>query len=80
MKKVYPDARAALAGLLRDGMTIMSGGFGLCGIPESLIEAIREAESRTASDIITHILARVDTFTAGAQQHDDMTLVVVRVE
>ena len=44
-----------------------------------LIEAIREAESRTASDIITHVLARVDAFTAGAQQHDDMTLVVIRV-
>ena len=35
MKKVYPDAKAALAGLLRDDMTIMAGGFGLCGIPES---------------------------------------------
>jgi 3-oxoacid CoA-transferase subunit A len=43
MKKVYPDARAALAGLLKDGMLIMAGGFGLCGIPESLIKAIRES-------------------------------------
>jgi 3-oxoacid CoA-transferase subunit A len=43
MKKVYPDAKAALAGLLRDDMTIMAGGFGLCGIPESLIEAIRDS-------------------------------------
>jgi 3-oxoacid CoA-transferase subunit A len=43
MKKVYPDARAALAGLLKDGMLIMAGGFGLCGIPESLILAIRDA-------------------------------------
>ena len=43
MRKVYPDARAALAGLLRDGMMIMSGGFGLCGIPSLLIEAIRES-------------------------------------
>jgi 3-oxoacid CoA-transferase subunit A len=41
MKKVYSDAGAALAGLLKDGMTIMSGGFGLCGIPSALIEAIR---------------------------------------
>ena len=46
MQKVYPDARAALAGLLRDGMTILSGGFGLCGIPAALIEAIREAGVR----------------------------------
>ena len=43
MKKVYPDARAALAGLLKDGMVIMAGGFGLCGIPETLILAIRDA-------------------------------------
>jgi 3-oxoacid CoA-transferase subunit A len=43
MNKVYPDARAALTGLLRDGMTIMSGGFGLCGIPELLIAAIRDS-------------------------------------
>ena len=43
MDKVYPDAHAALAGLLRDGMTIMSGGFGLCGIPETLIAAIRDS-------------------------------------
>src|SRR5215204_7631512 len=43
MRKVYPDGRAALADLLRDGMTIMAGGFGLCGIPETLIEAVRDA-------------------------------------
>jgi 3-oxoacid CoA-transferase subunit A len=43
MNKLYPDAHAALAGLLRDGMTIMSGGFGLCGIPELLIAAIRDS-------------------------------------
>jgi 3-oxoacid CoA-transferase subunit A len=44
MNKVYADARSALAGLLHDGMTIMAGGFGLCGIPESLILAIRDAD------------------------------------
>jgi 3-oxoacid CoA-transferase subunit A len=43
MKKVYPDARTALAGVLTDGMLIMSGGFGLCGIPETLILAIRDS-------------------------------------
>jgi 3-oxoacid CoA-transferase subunit A len=43
VKKVYPDAKAALAGLLKDGMVIMAGGFGLCGIPESLINAIRDS-------------------------------------
>ena len=44
MNKIYPDATAALAGLLHDGMTIMAGGFGLCGIPEALIGAIRDSE------------------------------------
>lgn len=43
VNKVYPDAGTALAGLLRDGMTIMSGGFGVCGIPSVLIEAIRDS-------------------------------------
>jgi 3-oxoacid CoA-transferase subunit A len=43
VKKVYPDAKGALAGLLKDGMMIMAGGFGLCGIPEALILAIRDA-------------------------------------
>jgi 3-oxoacid CoA-transferase subunit A len=43
MNKVYADARSALAGLLKDGMTIMAGGFGLCGIPESLILAVRDS-------------------------------------
>ena len=40
MQKIYPDAAAALDGLLHDGMTIAAGGFGLCGIPERLIDAI----------------------------------------
>jgi len=43
MNKVYADARSALAGLLKDGMMIMAGGFGLCGIPETLILAIRDS-------------------------------------
>ena len=43
MKKVVSSATEALAGRLKNGMTILSGGFGLCGIPESLILAIREA-------------------------------------
>ena len=43
MHKVYPDAKSALEGLLHDGMLIAAGGFGLCGIPELLIGAIRES-------------------------------------
>ncbi|QDX24889.1 CoA transferase subunit A [Sphingomonas suaedae] len=41
MKKLYPNAEAALDGLLHDGMMICAGGFGLCGIPERLIDAIQ---------------------------------------
>ena len=44
--KVYPDAASALAGLLKDGMIVMSGGFGLCGIPSVLIEAVRDSGTR----------------------------------
>ncbi|MGF1606444.1 MAG: CoA transferase subunit A [Rhodothalassiaceae bacterium] len=44
--KVYPDAAAALDGILFDGMTIMAGGFGLCGIPENSIAAIHAAGTR----------------------------------
>jgi 3-oxoacid CoA-transferase subunit A len=43
MNKVYADPKSALAGLLKDGMMIMAGGFGLCGIPETLILAIRDS-------------------------------------
>jgi 3-oxoacid CoA-transferase subunit A len=46
MNKLYPDARTALADVLKDNMTLMAGGFGLCGIPASLIEAIRELGAR----------------------------------
>src|ERR1044071_8865725 len=41
MQKLYPDAEEALEGLLSDGMTIAAGGFGLCGIPERLIDAVQ---------------------------------------
>ena len=43
MNKLYPDAAAALDGLLKDYMLIASGGFGLCGLPERLLDAIRES-------------------------------------
>ncbi len=46
MKKLYPNAAAALEGVLFDGMTICAGGFGLCGIPERLIDAIRDAGTK----------------------------------
>src|SRR6202162_5830215 len=43
MNKVFPDARAALADIVKDGQTIAVGGFGLCGIPEALIAALRDS-------------------------------------
>src|SRR3954462_2903103 len=43
MSKVYPNATAALTGLLHDNLTIAAGGFGLCGIPENLIAALRDS-------------------------------------
>jgi 3-oxoacid CoA-transferase subunit A len=51
VNKVYPDAKAALAGLLKDGMLIHAGGFGLCGVPTALIEAIRESGVRNLTVI-----------------------------
>jgi 3-oxoacid CoA-transferase subunit A len=46
LHKLYPDARAALEGAVRDGMLLAVGGFGLCGIPEALIEALRVSGAR----------------------------------
>lgn len=43
MKKLYPDAKAALDGLLKNDLLIASGGFGLCGIPERLLDAVRDS-------------------------------------
>jgi len=49
--KIFPDAASALAGILFDGMTVMSGGFGLCGIPEHLITALRDSGARNLTVI-----------------------------
>jgi 3-oxoacid CoA-transferase subunit A len=46
MKKVYPTAAAAMDGLVKDGMMLMAGGFGLCGIPEALIEAVKASGAK----------------------------------
>ena len=49
--KIYPDAASALAGLTADGITVMSGGFGLCGIPENLITALRDSGAKNLTVI-----------------------------
>lgn len=63
MRKIYPDASAALDGLLFDGMTVMSGGFGLCGIPETLIAALRDSGVKDLTVISNN--AGVDDFGLG---------------
>ncbi|MFZ4601709.1 MAG: CoA transferase subunit A [Caulobacterales bacterium] len=61
--KVYADAQSALAGLTFDGMTVMSGGFGLCGIPENLILSLRDSGVKGITVISNN--AGVDDFGLG---------------
>jgi 3-oxoacid CoA-transferase subunit A len=61
--KVFPDATAALQGVLRDGLTVMSGGFGLCGIPENLIVALRDSGVKGLTVVSNN--AGVDDFGLG---------------
>jgi len=63
MSKVYKTAREALNGILFDGMTVMSGGFGLCGIPENLIAALRDSGVKQLTVISNN--AGVDDFGLG---------------
>ncbi len=63
MNKVYDSAAAALEGLLHDGQTIAAGGFGLCGIPELLLAAIRDAGTRDLTFVSNN--AGVDDFGIG---------------
>ena len=63
MNKVYPDAAAALAGIVQDGQTIAVGGFGLCGIPEALIAALRDSGVKGLTAISNN--AGVDGFGLG---------------
>jgi 3-oxoacid CoA-transferase subunit A len=51
VNKVYPDGPTALEGLIRDGITIMAGGFGICGIPQALIDAIRDSGAKNLTVI-----------------------------
>ncbi|MDO7567687.1 MAG: 3-oxoacid CoA-transferase subunit A, partial [Paracoccaceae bacterium] len=63
MKKIYPTAAAALDGLLKEGMLIAAGGFGLCGIPELLLYAIKEAGTKNLTFASNN--AGVDDFGIG---------------
>ena len=63
MHKVYSDVKSALEGVTFDGMTVMSGGFGLCGIPEHLIAALRDSGTKGLTVISNN--AGVDGFGLG---------------
>lgn len=63
MNKIYPDAATALDGLVEDGMTLAVGGFGLCGIPEALIAALRDSGKKNLTVISNN--AGVDGFGLG---------------
>ncbi len=63
MNKLYPNAAAALDGLVSDGITLAVGGFGLCGIPEALIAALRDTGARELTAISNN--AGVDGFGLG---------------
>lgn len=63
MDKVYPDAKSALEGIVRDGQTIAVGGFGLCGIPEALIAALRDTGVKDLTAVSNN--AGVDGFGLG---------------
>ena len=63
MNKIYPNAEQALAGLVEDGMTLAVGGFGLCGIPEALIAALRDTDKKNLTVISNN--AGVDGFGLG---------------
>ncbi len=63
MKKLYPNAAAALDGLVKDGLLIGVGGFGLCGIPEALIDALRDSGAKNLTAISNN--AGVDGFGLG---------------
>ena len=63
MNKLYPSAAAALDGIIEDGMTLAVGGFGLCGLPEALIAALRDSGKRNLTAISNN--AGVDDFGLG---------------
>jgi 3-oxoacid CoA-transferase subunit A len=63
MNKIYPSAKAALDGIARDGQLLAVGGFGLCGIPEALIDALRDSGAKNLTVISNN--AGVDGFGLG---------------
>ena len=63
MKKIFPSAKAALDGIVNDGQLFAVGGFGLCGIPEALIDALRDSGAKNLTVISNN--AGVDGFGLG---------------
>ncbi len=63
MNKIFPSARAALEDILKDGQILAVGGFGLCGIPEALISAVKDLGAKNLTAISNN--AGVDDFGLG---------------
>ncbi|MCZ8257074.1 MAG: succinyl-CoA--3-ketoacid-CoA transferase, partial [Polaromonas sp.] len=63
MKKLFPSAAEALKGIVKDGQLMAVGGFGLCGIPEALIDALRDSQAKNLTVISNN--AGVDDFGLG---------------
>ncbi|RYF40259.1 MAG: succinyl-CoA--3-ketoacid-CoA transferase, partial [Comamonadaceae bacterium] len=63
MNKIFPSAAKAIEGVIRDGQLLAVGGFGLCGIPEALIDAVRDSGAQNLTAISNN--AGVDGFGLG---------------
>jgi len=77
MTKLWPDAHAALDGIVRDGMLLAIGGFGLCGIPEALIVALRDSGFATLPSPVTMRVLTITGWAAApnaANQENDFQL------
>ena len=72
MNKIYPNAAAALHGVVADGQLMAVGGFGLCGIPEALIDALRDSGVKNLTVISNN--AGVDGFGNPPDQKNDFVL------
>ena len=69
MNKIYPSAKAALDGLVKDGQLMAVGGFGLCGIPEALIDALRDSAVKNLTVISNNAESRSASIRASGMPH-----------
>ena len=74
MQKIYPNVNAALEGLLFDGMVFASGGFGLCGIPERLLDAIQKSGVKNL--LFASNNTGIDNEGVGKLLHDGLSIMI----